>query len=794
MPDSLYIDGIDRTNYLKIESPEMEFQLNTRAMFNLEFLDTAGVARPSLGQEVFYTKNERAVTVSGTATSPVITSAAQFLPSDEGKVIVIPGAGVAGATLSVFIRAYVSASQVGVEFDLDTTVAGASARIGERKFGGHIVNSQEEPFYADVGIRMQITCADYNASAEQPLINGISSGPNLRDHVDWSLIVMTTYGTRRDPNMALGANLGVQGFGFIYVMEVWKRLSLATGWVFFIDCANVVRWYAVGDLVAPIDIDGTVPLINTLKISQSYDQYRNDQWVWFGGSQAAEYTETQVGNSIQRRWTLEGAPVGGFLRRNTEDGVYPSLITIERNPGAVTSNHDIGREGVDVTEWTYNPLTNELVHVGGTTLDTDDRWTITYINQFPLVVNRTNPTQVLVHGLRSQITTANDTLDRAAASAYADDLLRRYARTPRIIEFDTYNESFLPGQQVTVNLTSRALGMVQFLVDSVTTRDDGSGQTEHLIYSIHAIEGEEFQNLWPEFFRDQNGGALGGSGTPGPAAPPPSETEVQYVEEGVNVYPYGAAAIAQTTSASAWTNVTYTEIIASTPDDWLIAGIALNQTVGAGHSYEVDIAVGSAGNEIVRATFRLTGNNDDPSGISMLPVPIGIIPSGSRVAMRVRYSNAFADAIELKLYYYDTWPTTNFTYTGQALKSAHPSAAGAAMTLSASSWVNNAFVQVSAATPAAWAIAKFSVLLTTINNNPLDEIEFDIAVGEAGLEEVIATIRFEESEFMVCGEGVTFDPCISAIPQGARVSVCGRHSRTITRGAQVSFQYYELPL
>jgi hypothetical protein len=514
--DSLYINGVERTNYVRIGTPDFDFQLNTRAIFSMEFLDTSGLVRPDLDDEVIYTTNERTLTVSIGAGNVVVTaSVGTFTADDEGRAIVIPGAGTAGADHHAKILTFMSGSQVEIEIAAVTTVASASARVGDRKFCGMIVDYDEQPFFADDGILMRIDCADYNAAAEEVLINGISSAGagTLRDHVDWSLTsgLDSQYGIVRDPAMAAGPTLGVLGYAFKYIMEVWKDLSLKSGWVFVIDQFKVVRWIEPGTWLAPFDLDSSYPLADTVKINKTYNQYRNSQWVWYGGSGQFEYTDTATGDGSTARWTLTGAPVGGVISRG--------YITVTIS--GATYDLPVGREGVDALEWTYNPLTNELVR--SSALGSGDSWSLIYLTQGPLVVNRTDPAGITAHRLRTKITQVDSITNAADAEAHADDLLRRYSRTPRVLTFDTYDDRLRPGMTITVNLPNRGISSIDFLIDSMATRDDESGQeNDHLIYSVHAIEGEEFFNLWIEFYRDQAGGSLGTTtGSPAPAPTPP---------------------------------------------------------------------------------------------------------------------------------------------------------------------------------------------------------------------------------------------------------------------------------
>lgn len=95
-----------------------------------------------------------------------------------------------------------------------------------------------------------------------------------------------------------------------------------------------------------------------------------------------------------------------------------------------------------------------------------------------------------------------------------------------------------------------------------------------------------------------------------------------------------AAALATCTShaTTAWTDVAWTEFIASTSTTWVIVGLVVG--LGGGH-WEIDIAKGAASSEVVIATIR--GRSDVTRNYQiMLPEPLDVIPSSTRIAIRAR--------------------------------------------------------------------------------------------------------------------------------------------------------------
>lgn len=101
----------------------------------------------------------------------------------------------------------------------------------------------------------------------------------------------------------------------------------------------------------------------------------------------------------------------------------------------------------------------------------------------------------------------------------------------------------------------------------------------------------------------------------------------------VKVSPSAAAMVQCTTHATlTWTNVGWTQFLASTSADWVIVGVCVSCGTDR---WEIDFATGSAGNEVVFMTIRGMSDVTRNSNI-MFPCPVDKVASGDRIAIRAR--------------------------------------------------------------------------------------------------------------------------------------------------------------
>lgn len=120
--------------------------------------------------------------------------------------------------------------------------------------------------------------------------------------------------------------------------------------------------------------------------------------------------------------------------------------------------------------------------------------------------------------------------------------------------------------------------------------------------------------------------------------------------------PTAAEGLSVTPDASAWLASAWVELSASTPGDWTLYGLHVEHPKIA-VEFEVDVGVGAAGAEVVVTTFRSvleassTFLENKPL---ILGIPVaGLVPSGSRVALRLRKQGTSVLAWLLSLGYYE---------------------------------------------------------------------------------------------------------------------------------------------
>jgi len=242
------------------------------------------------------------------------------------------------------------------------------------------------------------------------------------------------------------------------------------------------------------------------------------------------------------------------------------------------------------------------------------------------------------------------------------------------------------------------------------------------------------------------------------------------------------------TGGAAWVFGAWVEVLASTAAPIAIAGV---QVASGGSSlwWELDLGVGAGGAEVsvgsLRLFFHASGNLSTPNGL-LLPVPLGGIGSGVRVAMRMRSSSASGGGVgAVTLLYYESLSSDQQTTTTQQLTSAPAgSATVPSLTPSATPWANSAWVEVIAS-----AATDLGLLGLTHAGNAdgFSGLEYDLGVGAASAETVITTLRegFLQHRFYV-----SWLPGIYPVAAGTRVAVRMRKAGTATTAHPVALLYY----
>jgi hypothetical protein len=233
---------------------------------------------------------------------------------------------------------------------------------------------------------------------------------------------------------------------------------------------------------------------------------------------------------------------------------------------------------------------------------------------------------------------------------------------------------------------------------------------------------------------------------------------------------------AVTPNAVAWVNSTYTEVDPAIGADWTLGAVVYQEgdTTVANAQFEVDIAIGAAGSEVVVTTVRGDhGGNFWGMGpqIIMLRPMANVLPSGSRVAIRMRKKGANTNPWHFRLVVY---PSFNEPDAVTALpQTILPAAANSISLPAGGGWGNGAWTEFSAALANDTAIVGFTLTGASVDS------EIDIGIGAAGSEVVMSTTRSGGIAADRGGEGSYTMGLGLVLPSGSRVALRNR-SRNAT--------------
>ncbi len=264
--------------------------------------------------------------------------------------------------------------------------------------------------------------------------------------------------------------------------------------------------------------------------------------------------------------------------------------------------------------------------------------------------------------------------------------------------------------------------------------------------------------------------------------------------------PSASAALTVTSGSGVadWIVGSWVEFIASAAANLQLAGLVVSpnrsgqqgSNPGVDES-EFDIGIGTAGNEVVIATVRLNLFNTNWYGLCvwLFPVPLDVIASGVRVAIRLRCKGTTVTTVSnpVVLLYYQGLDSDNVST--KVTKTAPPAATGVSIIPSVSAWGNSLWSELITSTATEIAIA--AICVTQIAANV--EWEVDLGTGGAGSEVVATTVRFQQ------GASVTGTPGGLALPAGLLPIQAGtrvacrlrRNSTSIAAHPNLSITYYD---
>lgn len=197
--------------------------------------------------------------------------------------------------------------------------------------------------------------------------------------------------------------------------------------------------------------------------------------------------------------------------------------------------------------------------------------------------------------------------------------------------------------------------------------------------------------------------------------------------------------------ASGWANGDWTDVVAATLSSVVLAAVGISPvsttfpfpTIST--AMELDVGVGSSGNEVVVTTIRWhtqTSIAGTPR-LCALPQLVTGIASSARISCRLRAAAASGFAVRVKVCTYASpLAGTSDISTSSATAWLPSAATSLSLVTPASAWANSPWVTMG-------ALSAVALSQLVVDSSPSDaENEIDIGVGDAGSEEVVGTVRW----------------------------------------------------
>jgi hypothetical protein len=525
MPTALWIDGADMTDHLLDGTLSVDYQIGGRAMARFTIIDRFDTGyRPAIRESVYVIRDEVATTGSMTSASKTLTTAAPtFTATDVGKIVQLQSAGPLGAELHARISDFNSTTSVQLNRTAKATVSGTALRFGWRHFAGVVSAVGESTCVDDVGLLTVVSAVDFSQILDRRLVQETYPAGFTHNNLlnDIGVNYLDSNGLYVDEEIQPADQLPELIFDLVTAREVCDTVSEMLGLIYYVDECPLLYMLGAGINPTPVSLDmsnSTVLLGSTS--DATFDQYRNRQYLRYG-SGTREVTLTLTGNGSQREWVLD------YIPQSKPEQVYDPNVT----PDPAWKH--VGVAGVDTLfEWVYDSATHTLEQLTeappGTSipaLGVGDFVTVTFVAVFPQTVMSDDAVEIVAFGDWDAVDERPDIFDPTAAQQACDALLRKGMRSPWRPKVTTFEHGFRPGQIGAISGDVPAASG-DYLIEDVhaelgahTPRAGGSDfQTWR--YQINAVEGDEPQSTWLDWWRGGRGGSSAASGTITVGTPP----------------------------------------------------------------------------------------------------------------------------------------------------------------------------------------------------------------------------------------------------------------------------------
>lgn len=242
-----------------------------------------------------------------------------------------------------------------------------------------------------------------------------------------------------------------------------------------------------------------------------------------------------------------------------------------------------------------------------------------------------------------------------------------------------------------------------------------------------------------------------------------------------------------------WADAAWTEVFSTTPNELYLAGISVDSPLASFALIELEFGVGAVGDEEVIHVVKLASQYGVNTAHNWywFEVPLGNIPSGVRLCVRVRGWNPSNNTARMNIMYYEALvsnhksaaPSKCFPYRNSA--DDDEVLGGFETTWGTTPWQNSDWIEITPGEDAEITITSIVFTPTTLHRCPA---EIDISRGAAGTEHsnILTTKRFFHST------GNSLFPKIvlpGGLPIPANTRLVYRVRRSVANGGATNSQF-----
>lgn len=286
-------------------------------------------------------------------------------------------------------------------------------------------------------------------------------------------------------------------FNYVTAKAALDRLALLGSdtdvYYWYIDSARALQFIlrpTTAVATALTDDGSSIALANTLRVSQTVQQYRNVQYISNAKYYTIALTDSWKGDALQTSFATR-MPIGKDIS-----------ITV----GGATKT--IGEDGVTTAEFQYEVGKANVWN--GTLAAVADGVNIvlTYKGLYPTTATDSDASQITARkvieggsGRHERIDNASDMLGSDTSDSFMAGLLQKNGALNTVIEYDTDTAGLISGtlQATTlarVDIDGSSISAAKYLIESVSARDIGTGQ---LRYSVRTVSGDD-PAQWEDYF------------------------------------------------------------------------------------------------------------------------------------------------------------------------------------------------------------------------------------------------------------------------------------------------------